>query len=203
MTSLIFKHLEWSLRDPTTSGGILSIKVAFCVLCSKPKRIFIEPAINQALSFSKNQLSLQIYWCFLPKWFFKFLGEENIPAIIKEAQYPIGLSDKTINNLEIAAFGEKEENTILYPGFQKIAKEEGFDDVAKCFEEVSEVEKIHEERFRTLRENIITGKVFKRDKEVIWKCNNCGYHHYGKEAPKICPSCLHPQEHFELYCQNY
>lgn len=137
------------------------------------------------------------------KRFFKFLGEENIPAIIKEAQYPIGLSDKTINNLEIAAFGEKEENTILYPGFQKIAKEEGFDDVAKCFEEVSEVEKIHEERFRTLRENIITGKVFKRDKEVIWKCNNCGYHHYGKEAPKICPSCLHPQEHFELYCQNY
>ena len=59
------------------------------------------------------------------KRFFKFLGEENIPAIIKEAQYPIGLSDKTINNLEIAAFGEKEENTILYPGFQKIAKEEG------------------------------------------------------------------------------
>lgn len=137
------------------------------------------------------------------KRFFKFLGDKNIPAVIKEAQYPIGLSDKTANNLEIAAFGEKEENTILYPGFQKIAKEEGFDDVAKCFEEIAEVEKIHEERFRTLRENIITGKVFKRDKEVIWKCNNCGYHHYGKEAPKICPSCLHPQEHFELYCQNY
>lgn len=137
------------------------------------------------------------------KRFFKFLGEKNLPAIIKEANYPIGLSDKTTNNLEIAADGEKEENTILYPDFTKIAAEEGFKDVAKAFEEITEVEKIHEARFRKLKENIEKGMVFKRDKEVIWKCSNCGYHHYGTEAPAICPSCLHKQEYFELFCLNY
>ncbi len=137
------------------------------------------------------------------KRFFKFLGEENKPLEIENAEYPIGLSDKTADNLEIAASGEHDENTILYPNFAKIAKEEGFDEIAKAFLEVTKVEKIHEARFRKLKENILKGEVFKRDKEMIWKCNNCGYHHYGKEAPKICPSCLHEQEHFELFCENY
>ncbi len=137
------------------------------------------------------------------KRFFKFLGEKNEPLEIENAEYPIGLSEKTADNLEIAASGEHDENTILYPNFAKIAKEEGFDEIAKAFLEVIKVEKIHEARFRKLKENILKDEVFKRDKEMIWKCNNCGYHHYGKEAPKICPSCLHEQEHFELFCENY
>ncbi len=137
------------------------------------------------------------------KRFFRFLGEENTGGIIKEAHYPIGLSDKTLENLRFAADGEKEENTVLYPSFAKIAKEEGFKDIAECFLETTKVEKIHEERYRKLIENIEEDKVFKRDKEIIWKCLNCGYHYYGKEAPERCPSCLHKQEYFEVYCQNF
>lgn len=137
------------------------------------------------------------------KRFFEFLGKENATAEIENAEYPIGLSDKTADNLEIAASGEHDENTVLYPNFAKIAKEEGFSEIAKAFEEVLKVEKIHEARFRKLKENILKDEVFKRDKDIIWKCNNCGYHHYGKKAPEICPSCLHKQEHFEIYCQNY
>jgi len=137
------------------------------------------------------------------KRFFRFLGEENIPSVIQNAQYPIGLSDKTVNNLNFAAEGEREENTILYPDFAKVAKEEGFDKIAECFLETTEVEKIHEARFRAFIENIEEGRVFKREKEVIWKCLNCGYHYYGKEAPEKCPSCLHPVEYFEIYCKNY
>lgn len=88
------------------------------------------------------------------KRFLRFLGEENISTTIKNATYPIGLSNKTVENLEFAADGEKEENTILYPSFAKIAGEEGFKEIAKCFEEVTEVEKIHEERYRKLRVGI-------------------------------------------------
>lgn len=137
------------------------------------------------------------------KRFFRFLGEENIPVEIQKAAYPIGLSTKTADNLEFAAFGEKEENTLLYPEFAKTAQEEGFDDISTAFQEVREVEIIHEARFRKLKENILKGKVFKREKEVVWKCLNCGYHYTGKEAPAVCPSCLHKREYFELLCENY
>lgn len=137
------------------------------------------------------------------KRFFRFLGEKEDSVLITKAAYPIGLSTKTVENLMIAANGEKEENSVLYPNFQKIALEEGFEDVAKAFEEIIEVEHIHEERYRKLRQNILDKKVFARDKEVVWKCLNCGYHHLGKEAPEICPSCLHKQEYFEIFCKNY
>ncbi|HPW48353.1 MAG TPA: rubrerythrin family protein, partial [Candidatus Saccharibacteria bacterium] len=46
-------------------------------------------------------------------------------------------------------------------------------------------------------------KVFKRDQEVYWRCRNCGYVHKGKEAPKECPACAHPQSYYELLAENY
>ena len=137
------------------------------------------------------------------KRFFKFLGEENARAEIESAEYPIGLSDKTLENLEIAASGEHDENTILYPNFAKIAKEEGFAKIAECFLETTEVEKVHEARYRALIENIKKDRVFKRDKEVIWKCSNCGHIVVGKEAPEVCPVCSHPRAYFELKAENY
>ena len=137
------------------------------------------------------------------KRFFDLIGEENIPITITNATYPTGLSEKTSDNLKFAADGEHEENTILYPNFAKIAEEEGFDKVRDAFLEITKVEKIHEARYKKLRENILQGKVFKKDNEVIWKCSNCGYHFFGKQAPERCPSCMHKQEYFELFSENY
>lgn len=137
------------------------------------------------------------------KRFFKFLGEEFHPIEIHSAAYPSGLSNSTLNNLHYAAQGEHEENTLLYPSFENIAKEEGYDDVAKCFREIIEVEKVHERRYLDLYENIKENKVFKKDNEVIWKCRNCGYHFKGKNAPEICPACLHPISYFEVFIKNY
>jgi len=136
------------------------------------------------------------------KRFFNYFGDKDEPVIIQNVGYPTGLSN-TADNLQFAADGEREENTLLYPTFGRIAKEEGFDDIAETFFEITKVEKIHEARYRKLKENILKDEVFKRDKEVIWKCSNCGYHYYGKEAPDRCPACQHKQEYFELYCENY
>ncbi len=136
------------------------------------------------------------------KRFFKFLGCENTPLKIDDAIYPIGISN-TEKNLEYSIEGEHEENTILYPGFSKIAKEEGFDEIAKCFIEIVESEIGHEKRYIALLENIKEDKVFKKDKKVLWKCRKCGYLYSDTDAPKICPACLHPKAYFELYCQNY
>ncbi|HEX9914397.1 MAG TPA: rubrerythrin family protein [Candidatus Bathyarchaeia archaeon] len=134
------------------------------------------------------------------KVFFKHLegGEVEITA-----SYPAGRIGTTAENLLAAADGEKMEWGTLYPDFAETAKKEGFDKVAESFTEIGEVEEQHEKRYRKLLDNVKKGAVFKRSKEVEWRCRNCGYVHHGKEAPTVCPACKHPQSYYELRAENY
>ena len=134
------------------------------------------------------------------KRFFKLLEGG---AVEITAAYPAGVIGTTAENLKAAASGENEEWTSLYPDAENIAKEEGFPEIAEQFKSIAEVEKRHEKRYLGLLKNIEAGTVFKKDKPVEWKCNNCGYVHEGKEAPKKCPACGHPQGYYELLCENY
>ena len=109
----------------------------------------------------------------------------------------------TMENLVDAANGENYEWTDMYSEFAKVAKEEGFDRIAYLFEGVAAIEKEHEERYRKLIENIEDGLVFSRDGDKIWKCRNCGHIVIGKDAPKVCPICAHPQSYFEIKAENY
>ena len=136
------------------------------------------------------------------KVFFKYLNEIGEPLEIT-AIYPAGKIGTTAENLLAAADGEKAEWGKIYPDFEKVAKKEGFDEIATSFKEIAEVEEKHEKRYRKLLNNIKENKVFKRDKIVKWKCRNCGYVHEGKEAPKLCPACKHPQAYYELLEENY
>jgi rubrerythrin len=68
---------------------------------------------------------------------------------------------------------------------------------------VGAVEVHHEERYLALLKNIQEGAVFEKDQVVVWKCRNCGHLHVGKEAPKVCPVCKHPQSFFEVQAQNW
>jgi rubrerythrin len=134
------------------------------------------------------------------KRFFKFLegGEIEITCA-----FPAGVIGPTLDNLKAAAAGERHEHTSIYPGFAKIAEDEGFADVAAAFWAISVAEKQHEKRYLDLAANIQTGRVFKRDANVTWRCRNCGYLHVGASAPELCPACLHPQAHFELLGENW
>ena len=147
--------------------------------------IFLETAVNE-----KEHAEV----------FFKHLegGDVEITAM-----YPAGKIGNTAENLLAAAEGELLEWGTLYPDFEMIAKEEGFNDVAESFEEIAEVEEEHEKRYRKLLDNVKNGIVFKRDKKVEWHCRNCGYVHHGKEAPETCPACKHPQSYYELHAKNY
>ncbi|MGI6357654.1 MAG: rubrerythrin [Bacillota bacterium] len=113
-----------------------------------------------------------------------------------------GISN-TANHLKEAAAGENYEWTSMYKEFAEVAKEEGFDHIAQIFTEIGEVEEEHEKRYLALLANVEAGRVFVRDEEVKWHCRNCGYVHKGKEAPKVCPACAHPQAFYELLCENY
>ncbi len=134
------------------------------------------------------------------KMFFKFL-EGGMVEIT--ASYPAGKISSTADNLLAAAEGEKEEWGTLYPGFEKVAREEGFTEVADTFKEIAEVEEEHEKRYRKLLANVKNGTVFKKDKEVKWHCLNCGYIHHGKEAPELCPACKHARAYYEIMPENY
>lgn len=134
------------------------------------------------------------------KRFFKFLEGG---AVEITASFPAGVIGNTLENLKAAASGEHEEWTEAYPEFARIAREEGFPEIAVLWERVSVAEKQHEKRYNDLWKNLEAGKVFKRDGVVIWRCLNCGYIHEGKEAPQLCPACLHPQAYFELLGENW
>ena len=134
------------------------------------------------------------------KVFFKHMKGGDVTI---EASYPAGKIGTTAENLLAAAEGEKMEWGTLYPNFEKIAREEGFKDVAESFKEIAEVEEKHEKRYRKLLDNVKKNMVFKKDKVVKWKCRNCGYVHEGNEAPKKCPACKHPQSFYEMLSENY
>ena len=134
------------------------------------------------------------------KRFFKFLEGGEVEII---GAFPAGVIGTTLENLKAAAAGEHYEHTEMYPGFAKTAREEGFETVAAAFEAISVAEKQHEKRYVDLAANIEAGRVFKRDKEVVWRCRNCGYLHQGREALEVCPACVHPQAHFELLGENW
>lgn len=119
------------------------------------------------------------------------------------ASFPAGVIGNTIENLDEAAGGENYEWTEMYPGFAKVAREEGFEHIARIFEAIAIAEKQHEKRYRALKSNIEAGKVFEKDEDVTWRCLNCGYLHEGKKAPEKCPACDHPRDHFELLCENW
>ena len=132
--------------------------------------------------------------------FFKFFngGELEITAA-----YPAGVIKSTYENLMAAADGEKHEHSELYPGFAKIARDEGFDRAADTWDAISVSEKQHEKRYRELAANIKADKVFKRAADQTWRCRNCGYLHMGDQAPEECPACVHPRGYFELLGENW
>lgn len=132
--------------------------------------------------------------------FFKLLKGGMVEI---SAAFPAGVIGSTAENLRAAAEGEKHEWGTLYPNFAEIADEEGFADAARTFRMVAKVEAYHERRYRKLLANVEEGKVFKKDKPVMWKCRNCGYVFEGSETPERCPVCDHPRSYFELWCENY
>jgi len=134
------------------------------------------------------------------KRFFQQL--EGGEALVQVA-FPAGIVKETAENLQAAAEGEHYEWSEMYPGFAKVAREEGFETAASIWDAVSVAEKQHEKRYRGLLANVMAGKVFQKEKAVEWRCINCGYVHEGAAAPKVCPACLHPQSYYELLSENW
>lgn len=128
--------------------------------------------------------------------------KEGQNEIIVEAVSP-NVYGKTADNLKAAASGEHYEYSEMYPEFARIAKEEGFTIIANRLLAIANAEKHHEERYLKLLKQIEAGTIFKKEIETVWVCRECGYVHTGKEAPKSCSNCLHPQAFFQIKNEEY
>lgn len=131
---------------------------------------------------------------------YKFLegGEVEITE-----KFPAGGNGSTEENLRDAAGGEQYEHDEMYPGFAKIAREEGFDEIADVFDHIAIAERQHGKRFLDLANNIKNEQVFTREEDTTWRCRNCGYIHDATEAPDECPACAHSKAYFELLGENW
>jgi len=134
------------------------------------------------------------------KRLFSFLegGEVEITAA-----FPAGTIATTLENLKASAAGENHEHSSMYPEFARIAKAEGFGEIAGVMLAIAKAEMMHEERYLALAASIANGKVFKSDTEKRWKCRKCGYTHTGASAPEKCPACAHPQSYYEQLAENW
>jgi rubrerythrin len=134
------------------------------------------------------------------KVFFEYLegGEAQITA-----SYPAGMVQDTKLNLSEAAARGKSGVDDALRRFCPCRRRRGVSGIAASFKQISKVEKEHEARYRQLLANLEAGKVFKKESVVRWHCRNCGYVHEGKDAPKECPACRHPQAYYEIKAENY
>lgn len=141
-------------------------------------------------------------------WLLKLINELNkksnkpLEEIKIEATVPTTLGT-TIENLKAAISGENYEHTKMYPEFAAVAAKEGFPDISTRLKSIAVAEKHHEERYLKLLKQLENGTLFKKDKEVWWTCKECGYVHFGKQAPVKCPSCDHAQSFYQLKCEEY
>jgi rubrerythrin len=132
--------------------------------------------------------------------FFKFFngGELEITAT-----FLTGAIQTTYDNLMSSAELENNVHTILYPGFAAAAREENYARAAETWDAIIVAEEQHEKTFLALAQNLHSGKIFKRETQMRWRCRNCGYIHQGTEPPGKCPACVRPASHFELFCENW
>jgi len=132
----------------------------------------------------------------------KKLSSEDFSSLIIETEVPT-IYGTTAENLKAAIAGENYEHVTMYPEFAKVAEEEGYPKIAARLRAIAIAEEHHEERYTKLLKEVEAGSVFKKEEKVWWVCRECGYVHFGKEAPQECPSCNHSQSFYQLKCENY
>lgn len=154
---------------------------------AKKESLFI---IEKLFKYTANQEKIHA------ELFFERLKVFNGEEISIEGSYPVSAYDKTADNLHAANNAEHHESDVVYIEFAKVAKEEGFDDIATLFEKIATIEKVHGDRFKKYEDRLNNGTLFKESQSIQWMCTNCGYVYEGTEAPKVCPVCKVPQGYY-------
>ena len=131
------------------------------------------------------------------KVFYDLLLPSAGQNIAIDGNYPIDLSDKTVDLLKAARHNEYEEFEHDYAAFAEIAHREGFDLIGGQFELIAKIEKTHGDRFGQFADWLEQGRLFGEDNnQTVWMCLNCGEIITASMAPQVCPVCRHGQDYF-------
>ena len=148
------------------------------------------PMVEQIFTYTANQEKEHA------EIFYQFLEPLDKETIFIDGGYPVDMEQNTLAQLNAAAHNEFEEHDVVYKSFGDIAKSEGFTQIGNAVHMIAEIEKTHGERFQYLADLLGSGKLYISDVKTGWVCLNCGYVHYGTEAPQMCPVCKHEQGYF-------
>ena len=192
--------MKKSIKGTLTEQNLLK---AFAGECQAKNRyeLFAEKAKKEgyeqiAAIFTKTAIQEQSH----AKQFIKFMEGG---AVEITSEYSTGISDQTIENLQIAINEETKEESVIYTQFSEIARSEGFPAIAAIFHLIAKVEGEHARRFKKLLKRLQDGTTFRRDKPTRWECLKCGHVHEGENPPQVCPACQHPIGYFEEMAENY
>lgn len=131
--------------------------------------------------------------------YYELLKSLSGNTIFIDGGYPVDQQEDLAQLLRAAEHNEKEESEDVYQEFSRVAKEEGFLEVASAFSLIAEVERTHQLRFAEIAEMLEKKEFFACENGGKWICTNCGYIFDGKQAPGTCPSCHHEQGYFLPY----
>jgi rubrerythrin len=127
---------------------------------------------------------------------FEEIAENEKYHAMEELKLLMGKRSTAVNLREVVN-GERYESEEMYPRFATEAEVEGNRAAAILFQQITRIEEQHHARFKKLLEMVESGKVFKRDSPIKWKCSVCGYAYEGVEPPNRCPYCKHTREYYE------
>lgn len=176
---------------------------AFAAECQDGARyqFMAKAAVSEGFSFISDQLKVlaknemahasRFYTLMLQHCKGK---EDNVPI---EAGYPFEPPELK-ESLATAAEIEEYEAKNIYPQFAKVAKDEGFTDIAEAFTLIAKIENTHFVKLQNFANLYRANKLYKRPQATLWTCSNCGHEQESKEGWQTCPVCQYPQGYIQF-----
>ena len=109
----------------------------------------------------------------------------------------------TGENLKVAIESKCEISIPTYGDYAQVARDEGFEEIARLFHNTIVAEKFHSRILKKFLKLIDDNTVWVSKEPVEWVCVKCGFTVEAKEPPGKCSACDHPKEYFEMLNLNF
>lgn len=129
------------------------------------------------------------------KVFYDYIGKHcsgGVDMVEIKATYPMKYG-KLDDMLLAKAENEERQGDKVYPEFAKVAKKEGFEDIAEILIQIGKIEQCHNRVLLELHDLKTKNKLYSRNSLTLWKCFNCGHEDKLKKVWKQCPICSKDQ----------